>query len=147
MILSILIGYISLFTILAIVYAPVMWFIQRRGDINALEDFVNRRFNDRKLIGIFQIAAYAAVIAWIMVAFPVIDFTTFGFVTTLDDTALHTLLGDVPRKLGDFYILAMFMNILGAKAALKMAELAGVLKTGPVEIRKIGIFLIWSRLR
>ena len=143
LVIATLVGYVSIFSLLALVYAPIMLWIEWRGGIHALEDAVNQKFNDRKLVALFQVAGILAVIAWVVCVF---NFFLGDFSRYFEDRVLHTYLGDLPWKYANLYFISMFINVLGAKGAMAMSDLAQLRKQGPIMVRKRGIFLLWSPL-
>ena len=83
-------------------------------------------------------------IIWIALALPWIDLFTFGWFTHIKDGGLESYFGRMTSHDASIYfVVVVLMNIIGAKAAMTLAELAGLLRKGRVRMVTHGPFWVF----
>lgn len=132
----------SFYSVIAVALLVVNFYMKRTYGIDGTTERINRLAGTKK-IRAFQIFSYVSMVAWIALALPWIDLTTFGWFSHFENRGLRTYFGWMEHNEASTYFFVMFFNILGAKAALVLAELSGLLRKGRVVMVPRGIIHIW----
>ena len=119
-----------------------MWIRHTRGNAG-LSAQVNKIARTKKAV-VFEIYSYLSVLAWLVFALPLLDFMTFSKFVTYQDGGLQSYFGWMTSQQASVYFVLMMMNIIGAKAFMTLAELAGMLRRTRVLLISRGMFLIWE---
>ena len=132
----------SLNSVLAIVILIAsMWIRHTRGNAG-LSAQVNKIARTKKAV-VFEIYSYASLAVWFALVLPWADLFTFQKFSHFQDGGLQPCFGGMTSHDASIYFVVMLMNILGAKAAMTLAELAGLLRKGRVRMVPHGFFLVW----
>ncbi len=133
----------SINSFLAVILLLTFYYLKLRYGIQGMTERVNRLAGTRA-IALVQIYAYLSVVVWIALALPWIDLITIQKLSQFKDGGMDSYLGWMTSRQASIYFVLMFFNILGAKAALPVAELASLLRRGRVRMMKWGIFFVWK---
>ena len=82
---------------------------------------------------------------WFVLVLPWADLFTIQYFSHFKDGGLESYFGWMTSREASMYFVLMFVNMLGAKAAMTLAELSGLLRQGRVRLIPHGWMLVWTR--
>ena len=132
----------STYSVLAVILLITYFYMKRAYGIAGSTEKINRLAGTKKVV-MFEIYSYASLAVWFALVLPWADLFTFQKFSHFQDGGLQTYFGWMTSHDASIYFVVMFMNILGAKAAMTLAELAGLLRKGRVRMVPHGFFLVW----
>ena len=133
----------SLYTVLAVVVLVAHLYLKHVYGVRGSAEVVNKLAGTKKIV-VFEIYSYLSLAVWFALVLPWVDLFTFQKFSHFAEGGLQTYFGFMTSKQADMFFVVMFMNILGAKAAMTLAELAGLLRRGRVQCIPHGWFLVWK---
>lgn len=143
-------AFVSVYSVFACVLVTAEILVRKvTNDPFATSRWLNRNFAfSTWRTWLVQIFSGLAVVAWVAIVLPWIDFFTVRwFVTYVPGGGLVTYFGEVSGESTDLWFIIGLFNILAAKAAPNMIELFVLLRQGPVIRIPLGIFSVWAPLR
>ena len=132
----------STYSLLAIVLLITHFYLKHAYGIAGSTEKINTLAGTKKVVA-FEIYSYLSLIAWFALVLPWADLFTVQYFSHFKDGGLETYFGWMTSHEASIYFVVMFMNILGAKAAMTLAELAGLLRKGRVRMVPHGFFFVW----
>lgn len=133
----------SLYSALAIILVITYFTMKRVRGIAGSTEIINQKFAGTKKIVAFEIYSYLMLAVWFALALPWVDLFTVQWFSHFQNDGLQTYFGWMTSHDAGVYFVIMFMNFLGAKAAMTLAELAGLLRNGRVRMVPHGMFFVW----
>ncbi len=133
----------SINSLLAVALLLSFYYLKLRHGIDGMTEKVNKLAGTRAII-LVQIYAYFSMLVWVALALPWIDFITIQKISQYKDGGMESYLGWMNNKQATIYFALMFLNIIGAKAALPVSELANLLRKGRVQMIEWGLFFVWK---
>ena len=135
---------ISIYSVLAVTLLVTYFYMKHACGIAGATEKVNMLAGSKKIV-MFEIYSYISLIVWFALALPWVDLFMFQWFSHLENDGLRTYFGWMTDREASIYFVVMFLNILGAKAAMTLAELAAMLRKGRVRMVPHGIFFVWMR--
>ena len=133
----------TLYSALAVVLLITYFYMKRVHGIAGSTETINQKFAGTKKVVAFEIYSYLSLAVWFALVLPWADLFTFQWFSHFENDGLQTYFGWMTSHDASVYFVVMFMNILGAKAAMTLAELAGMLRKGRVRMVPQGFFFVW----
>ena len=134
---------ISAYSLLAVALLVTYFCMKRVYGITGSTEVINRKFAGTRKIVAFEIYSYISLTVWFALVLPWADLFTFQWFSHVEMHGLWTYFGWMTSHEASIYFVVMFFNILGAKAAMTLAELAGLLRKGRVRMAPHGFFFVW----
>ena len=132
----------SLYSMLAVVLLITYFYMKRVYGINGSTEKVNTLAGTKKVVT-FEIYSYLSLAVWFALVLPWADLFTFQWFSHFENGGLRSYFGWMTSHNASVYFVVMLMNILGAKAAMTLSELAGLLRKGRVRMVPHGFFFVW----
>ncbi len=123
----------STYSMLAIVILISTVYLKK---VHGLDGF-NRQVNTlakSKTIVVFEVYSWFSIVVWVTLALPWVDLFTANYMSGFKSGGVTTYFGWMSSKQAGAYFVLMFMNILGVKAAMKLTEIAAMLRRGRVHL-------------
>jgi|SRR3989344_1032212 len=140
-----LIGFVSIYSVLAVAILVALLYTKHVYGVRGLNNKVNEKFAGKKFVAVFEVYSYVVLAAWVAIALPWLDLFTFGYSTKFSEHGIITYFGQFEGRQADMYFLGMFLNILAVKAAMNLVDLAHILKRGRVIIlQPTKMFMLWK---
>lgn len=134
----------SLYSMLAAILLVTYFYMKHVYGIQGSTKIINQFAGTKKIV-VFELYSYLSLVVWFAFALPWVDLFTFQWFSHFENEGLRTYFGWMTDHEASIYFVVMFFNILGAKAAMTLAELAGLLRKGRVRMVPHGIFFVWMR--
>lgn len=134
----------TLYSALAVILLITYFLMKRVYGILGSTERINTLARTKKVVA-FEFYSYLSLVIWFALALPWVDLFTFQWFSHFENDGLRTYFGWMSDHEVSIYFVVMFLNILGAKAAMTLAELAAMLRKGRVRMVPHGIFFVWMR--
>ncbi len=139
---TLLIALISGYSLLVAALLIIHWYLRNAHGIVGSTEVINKLAGTRKIVA-FEVYSYFSLAVWVVLVLPWVDLLTFQWFSHFKDDGIKTYFGWMTSREGSIYFLAVLLNILGAKGAMTLAELAGLLRKGRVCMVPRGIFWVF----
>lgn len=136
----------TLYSTLAVILLLAYFSMKHMYGIAGATERINTLAGTQKVVA-FEIYSYLSLAVWFALALPWVDLFTFQWFTHFENHGLRSYFGWMTDHEVSVYFMVTSMNILGVKAAITLAELAGLLCKGPVLMIPRGPFLVWMPVR
>lgn len=133
---------VSVYSVLAVLLLVVRFHMKRTYGVAGFAEKINS-LAGTKTIAAFEMYSYLVLVAWLALALPLADLFAFQWFSHFENRGLRTCFGWMTSHEASNYIATVLLNILGAKAALVLVEISGLLRKGRVRMVPRGIFQVW----
>ncbi|HEU0050785.1 MAG TPA: hypothetical protein VFQ60_01885 [Patescibacteria group bacterium] len=133
----------TVYSTLAIILLITYYLLKHVYGIMGSTEIINRKFARTRKITAFEVYSYFSLAVWFVLALPWIDLFTVQWSSRFENDGLRSYFGWMTSGEATLYFAVVFFNILGAKASLTLAELAGLLRKGRVQMIPRGLFHVW----
>lgn len=124
-------AFVSTYSLLAIALVVAFLVLKFMYGVRGVNQIINFLAGSRNTLAI-EIFSYSSLAAWFALVLPWMDLLTVQWFTRFQDDGMVSYFGQMKGRDVDIYFVVMFFNILGAKAAMTLAELARMLRKGRV---------------
>jgi hypothetical protein len=137
---------VSIYSLLAITFLFVHYFCKWEMGLQRYNNVINLMWANSSGALLIAVYSYSVLAAWLVFSLPWLDLFTFQKFTHFQDhDGIMTYFGLISGKQANTYFLVMFLNILGVKAALNIAEAALLLRGGRVKLIPMRFGMVWLR--